>query len=40
MMRDYIDNKTALELNPYIMQEQIDEILGATDNEQIGITER
>ena len=39
MMRDYIDNKTALQLNPYIMQEQVDEILAATDNEQIGVAE-
>jgi hypothetical protein len=39
MMRDYIDNKTALQLNPYIMQEQVEEILAATDNEQIGVAE-
>lgn len=37
MMRDYIDEETALKLNPYIMQEEIPQIMQRRAQEQLGV---
>ena len=39
LMRDYIDEQTALTLNPYIMQEQVEEIMERMAAEKLGRVE-